>query len=82
MTCQCVHDEACEVCGDEKMRLLAESQKHAVVRALGSVPSGHLYAHVAGHLSLTQYQLAVDSLVSTGIISLSDNVLTWVGPKE
>jgi hypothetical protein len=62
------------------------AQKHAAlalaeaIRALGSVPSGHLYARVMGALSLEAYQSLIRSLVSAGLVRNSSHMLTWIGP--
>ena len=49
------------------------------IRDLGSIPSGHLYAQVMGHLSLQQYEGAVSLLLKTGLVKQSGHLLTWVG---
>lgn len=52
------------------------------IRDLGEVPSGHLYASVMSHLSLAEYQQVIAAIVSTGLVTQSNHLLTWVGPKE
>jgi len=52
------------------------------VRDLGSVPSGHLYARVMEHVSLTTYQRIIDTLVSAKLITNSGHLLTWIGPQK
>jgi hypothetical protein len=49
------------------------------IKELGSVPSGHLYARVMGHLSLSSYTAVLDVLTRAGCISISNNVITWKG---
>ena len=51
------------------------------IRELGSVPSGHLYARVMGHLSLQSYESIIRILKNTGLVSESSDVLTWPGPQ-
>ncbi len=49
------------------------------IRDLGSIPSGHLYAQLMGHMSLDQYQQIIGILTRTGLIVESGHVLTWKG---
>lgn len=52
-----------------------------VVRGLGEVPSGVLYAHCMGALTLEQYERAIDILVGAGLVErASAHVLRWIGP--
>lgn len=52
------------------------------IRALGSVPSGHLYAQVGGYFSADSYERAIATLVRTGLVARSPaHLLTWTGPK-
>lgn len=48
------------------------------IRALGTVPSGHLYAQVMGHLSLESFEGIIRTLVRAGLVRESSNELTWV----
>ena len=59
------------------IRVLAEA-----VRAAGprGVPSGHLYAHVMGVLSLGQYESALGVLKRAVLIAEDARLLTWTGP--
>ena len=50
-----------------------------VVRHVGSMPSGHLYAQYMGEINLDVYNYLVDSMVRSGLIRKSGNVLTWCG---
>lgn len=50
------------------------------IRALGEVPSGHLYANVMGHMSLDVYNSYIDAIVRTGLVTRSNHLLTWAGP--
>ena len=49
------------------------------IRELGEVPSGHLYAHLMGKLSLEQYEQVIGVLKQAGLITESNHLLTWVG---
>lgn len=51
-----------------------------VIREVGSIPSGHLYAQVMGQLSIGQYERIVGLLKRAGVIEERGHVLTWVGP--
>lgn len=52
------------------------------IHDLGRVPSGTLYAHLMGKLSLTQYNSIISTLVAAGMVQLKSNELIWVGPKK
>lgn len=52
------------------------------IKELGQVPSGHLYAHLMGLLSIGAYEQAVQILVDAKVVQRdASHVLTWVGPK-
>ncbi len=51
------------------------------IRELKSVPSGHLYARLMGHMDLDGYQRVIAILKSTGLVTESGHVLTWVEPS-
>ncbi len=48
------------------------------IKSLGSVPSGHLYAHVMSHLSLDQYEKIIDILKQEKLIKESNHELSWI----
>jgi len=51
------------------------------IRALGSVPSGHLYARLMGHMSLETYEAVIGLLVEAGKVRRrSNHLLEWIGP--
>lgn len=57
---------------------------HAVgeaIEGLGSVPAGELYARVMGHMSLSTFEGIVKMLVDAGLVTRSNHLLTWVGPR-
>ena len=51
------------------------------VRAVGSVPSGVLYAQVMAHVDLATYNRIVEVLKNAKLVSESGHVLKWEGPK-
>ena len=51
------------------------------IRALGSVPSGHLYARVMAHMDIHQYEALLDVLKGAGLIKVKKDVITWTGPN-
>lgn len=51
------------------------------IRELGSVPSGHLYAHIMGSVPLESYQAMLDILKQAGLVSEGGtHMLRWIGP--
>lgn len=50
-----------------------------VIRELGSVPSGHLYANLMGHMTLDTYQSIISILTRAKLIRVEHHVITWVG---
>lgn len=52
------------------------------IRDLGSVPSGHLYARLTGHMSAESYQSIIAALVRAGLVRQHPNhLLEWIGPS-
>lgn len=49
------------------------------IKELGSVPNGHLYAHMMGQMSLETYNKVIGVLKNTGAVKEENHVLTWVG---
>ena len=50
------------------------------IKELGTVPNGHLYANLMGHMSLENYQKVIDLLKRSGVVTESaSHLLTWVG---
>jgi hypothetical protein len=58
-------------------QILAEA-----VEALGSIPSGHLYAHVMNHIDLETYNAAIKALTDDKKVQLAHHELTWIGGKK
>lgn len=52
-----------------------------VIRDLGEVPNGHLYARVMGNLSLETYTSAIGTLKHAKLVEEHNNLLRWIGPK-
>ena len=53
------------------------------IREAGSIPSGHLYAALCGHLSIGDYDTCIAKLVGAGLVRQAGNhMLEWVGPKK
>lgn len=50
-----------------------------VIREVGEVPSGHLYARLMGKLDLAQYNVCIDVLKKAGLVKEERNLLTWIG---
>ncbi len=50
------------------------------IREVGSIPSGHLYAHVVGRMTYETYTAVIALLKRAGLVAESSNVLRWVGP--
>jgi hypothetical protein len=52
------------------------------IRELGSVPSGHLYAHLMGRMDLDTYNGCIKILKQAELVSEENHLLTWVGPEK
>lgn len=52
------------------------------IRRLGSVPSGHLYARLMGHMSLETYEALIGILIEAGKVKRHpSHLLVWIGPS-
>lgn len=51
------------------------------IRELKQVPSGYLYAQVMNHVTATQYAKILEILTNAQVITISNHLITWVGPK-
>ncbi len=52
------------------------------IRALGTVPSGHLYARVMEHVSQDQFDSILARLKGAGlVVEDQSHLLRWIGPK-
>jgi hypothetical protein len=49
---------------------------------LRGVPAGELYARVMGHVSLETFESIVGVLVRAGLVSRTNHLLAWVGPRS
>jgi hypothetical protein len=57
------------------VRAIAEA-----IRELKEVPSGHLYARIAGKVSSETYEKVLSTLKLTGLISVApSHLITWTG---
>lgn len=46
------------------------------------IPNGELYAHLMGTWSYQTYTQLISKFKELGLISLSNNVIRWTGPKK
>lgn len=51
------------------------------IRDLGSVPSGHLYARLMGHMDLEAYNKCIGLLKQMDLVKEENHLLTWIGPE-
>jgi hypothetical protein len=52
-----------------------------IIRDIGPIPSGHLYARVMGHLDLFLYNQIIGDLKKAGLVIEKMHLLIWVGPE-
>jgi len=66
---------------EQKIKAAVEITKAiaCAIKDLGSVPSGHLYARLMGHLSLENFQGAIGTLKRLGLVEEKNHLLTYVG---
>ena len=50
------------------------------IKALQRVPSGHLYAHLMGSLTLDEYQTIIGLLKKAGVVREECDELIWNAP--
>lgn len=48
------------------------------IQELGSVPEGHLYAHLMGQMNLVEFTFYIDLLVKAGEITRTNHLLSYV----
>ena len=52
------------------------------IRELCTVPSGHLYARLMGHLTIDDYQSVIATLARAGLVrEHPSHLLEWIGPS-
>jgi hypothetical protein len=51
-----------------------------VIRELGEVPSGVLYAQLLGRVNIEGYQALLRQLKGAGLVEEKNHLLRWVGP--
>lgn len=52
------------------------------IKELGSVPSGHLYAHLMGRMDLDAYNKCIGLLKQMDLVKEEGHLLTWIGPES
>ncbi len=53
------------------------------IRALGSVPSGHLYARLMSHFSFEEYEQLIGILKSAKLVKEEEShLLVWIGAEK
>jgi hypothetical protein len=53
-----------------------------LIKSLGSVPSGELYAQLMPTgLTLNEYNTCIDFIERAKLITVKNHLITWVGPK-
>ncbi len=50
------------------------------IRMAGRIPSGHLYAMLAGKVDFQGYQALICTLVNAGLVKEVAHELIWTGP--
>jgi len=66
---------------EEKMKAAVAILKvvASTIKELGSIPSGHLYAQLMSKMSLNSYQGMIGTLQRLGIITISNDLITYTG---
>lgn len=49
-----------------------------IIEKLGSVPSGHLYATLMGHMGIDLYNQIISILEKAGRIKVEHHLITWI----
>lgn len=60
--------------------LLAVEAVASAIQALGTVPSGELYARVMSLLTLQQYEGIIRTLKAAKLVDEKNHLLRWIGP--
>jgi len=51
-----------------------------IIKELGEVPSGHLYAQLMPYnISLQAYETIIRVILSTGLVQQKNHLLIWIG---
>lgn len=50
------------------------------IKSVGSIPSGHLYAHLGVCMDLAAYQRVIGHLKAAGLVEERHHELFWIGP--
>ncbi len=62
-----------------KVAIEVVSELAMVIRDAKRIPSGHLYAHLMGVLSLDKYEMIIGLVKKTGLVIQDGDELVWVG---
>lgn len=66
--------------GGPELRTLVVAE---AIQALKQVPSGHLYAHVMGHIGWTEYNAIITALIKSKLVRRdAHHMLVWIGPEK
>jgi ArsR family metal-binding transcriptional regulator len=57
----------------------AVSEIGKIIREVKRIPNGHLYAQLMGVLSLEKYEMVINLLKKTGLVTEQNNELIWIG---
>jgi len=49
----------------------------SVIKEVGSIPSGHLYAQLMGKMSFETYQDMIETMERLNVISVKNNLITY-----
>ena len=53
------------------------------IRAAGSIPSGHLYAHLMAYgMKIQEYEQIIGLLTRSGLVNKKNDLLTWNLPLD
>lgn len=69
----------------KEQRLAVLELVHAVgelIREVGPIPSGELYARLAPGMNLPTYQALLASLEESKLIRVRNHLISWTGPKR
>ncbi len=67
----------------EYLKTVADLIRHIDERSNGmGVPNGELYATLMSHMSYQTYTQLISKFQELKLISLSNNLIRWTGPKD
>ncbi len=53
-----------------------------IIRLQGEIPSGVLYSQLCDKLSLNNFYLAINKLEEAKLVTVSNNLIKYIGPKR